>query len=300
MQIFDFEVINAILLAKNHHLTKLSIEFYHRRCKHLGVQTTMNAVRSNGFWILEMRLYIKNVLSNCIICKKFNNFSYRYPKMTNFPKHRINFIKPFLHTGVDFTGHLFVKNELNENVKMYILIFTCLNVRAAHIDPVLDMSMQSFVLAFLRFVNLYGIPSFLHSDNARSFVSGGLALDQALVCDDYKAHFQNYDIKHIRIPLYSAWASAIWERLICTIKSCLYKTIGRARLSFFELLTVISDVQAAINSRPLTYRSSEAITPSSFLKFHINPNLMFKETEEGYLRDRHPPSQEALTETLAS
>ena len=154
------------------------------------------------------------------------------------------------------------------------------------------MSIQSFVLTFLRFVNLYGVPSFLYSDNARSFVSGGLTLDQALVCDEYKAHFQNYDIKHIRIPLYSAWVGATWERLIRTIKGCLYKTIGRARLSYFELLTVISDIQSAINSRPLTYRSSEcdleAITPSSFLKFHVNPHLLFKETEEGYLWDKDP------------
>ena len=85
---------------------------------------------------------------------------------------------------------------------MYILIFTSLNVRAVHIELVSDMSTQSFVLAFLRFVNLYGIPSFLYSDNARSFVSGDLTLDQALVCDEYKAHFQNFYIKHIRIPLY--------------------------------------------------------------------------------------------------
>ena len=268
---FDFEIVNPILLTKNHTLTKLVIEFYHKRCKHLGVQTTMNTVRSNGFWIPKMRQCIKNVLSNCITCKKFNNLSYRYPKMINLPKHRVNFIKPFMHTGVDFTGHLFVKNEFGENSKMYILIFTCLNVRAVHTELVPDMSAQSFVLAFLRFVNLYGVPSYLYSDNAWSSVSGGLTLDQALECDDYKAHFQNYEIKHIRIPVYSAWVGATWEKLIHTIKSCLYKTIGRARLSYFELLTVISDIQSAITSRPLTYRSSEgdleAITPSSFFKF---------------------------------
>ena len=303
-RMFDFEVINPILLAKNHPLTRLIVEFYHKRCKHLGIQTTMNTVRSNGFWIPKMRQCIKTVISSCITCKKFNSLSFRYPKMTNLPKHRVNFIKPFMHTGVDFTGHLFVKNESDENIKMYILIFTCLNVRAVHIELVPDMSTQSFVLAFLRFVNLYGVPSFLYSDNARSFISGGLTLDQALVCDEYKAQFQNYDIKHIRIPLYSAWVGATWERLIRTIKSCLYKTIGRARLTYFELLTVISDVQSAINSRPLTYRSTEcdleAITPSSFLKFHVNPHLLFKGSEEGYLWDRDPPSQESLSEVLAS
>ena len=123
-----------------------------------------------------MRQCIKNVLSNCITCKKFNNLFYRYPKMTNLPKHTVNFIKPFMHTGVDFTGHLFVKNEFGKNSKIYLLIFTCLNVRAVHIELVADLSAQSFVLAFLRFVNLYGVPSYLYSDNARSFVSGGLTL----------------------------------------------------------------------------------------------------------------------------
>ena len=117
-RMFDFEVVNPILLAKNHAFTKLVVDFYHKCCKHLGVQTTMNTVRSNGFWIPKMRQCIKNVLSNCITCKKFNNLSYRYPKMTNLPKHRVNFIKPFMYTRVDFTGHLFVKNEFGENSKM--------------------------------------------------------------------------------------------------------------------------------------------------------------------------------------
>ena len=256
-QVFNFEVINPVLLAKDHHLTSLIIEFYHKRCKHLGIQTTLNAVRSNGFWVPRMRQTIKKVLNLCTTCKKFNNLALRYPKMTNLPKHRVNFVKPYLHTGIDFTGHLWVKNESNENEKMYLLIFTCLNVRAVHIELVPDMTTHSFVLAFLRFVNLYGVPSYLYSDNARSFISGCQTLERALICNEYKEHFQNYNIEHIKIPLYSAWVGATWERLIRTIKSCLYKTVGRARISYFELLTVVSDIQAAINSRPLTYRSSE-------------------------------------------
>ena len=79
--------------------------------------------------------------------------------MTNLPKHRVNFIKPFQHTGVDFTGHLWVKNEHEENikmehkenVKMYLLIFTCLHVSwAVHIELVPDMSTHSFVVAFFK------------------------------------------------------------------------------------------------------------------------------------------------------
>ena len=145
--------------------------------------------------------------------------------MMNLPKHRVNLVKPFQHTGVDFTGHLWVINE-GEVVKMYILLFTCLNVRAVHIELVPDMATHQFVLAFTRFTNVYGIPSHLYSDDAKSFIAGGETLQIALVSDEYRAKFDVFDIRHDKIPLYSAWMGATWERLIRTVKFFLYKSIG--------------------------------------------------------------------------
>ena len=114
--------------------------------------------------------------------------------MTNLPKYRFSMVKPFQHTGVDFTGHLWVKNEEGEVVKMYILLFTCLNVHTVHIELVPDMSTHQFVPAFTRFTNVYGIPSYLYIDNAKSFVSGAEILQKALVSDEYKAKFDVFDI----------------------------------------------------------------------------------------------------------
>ena len=293
---YGYEVLNPVLLAKKRRLTHLIVEFYHRKCKHLGIQTTLNTVRTSGFWIPRMRQVVEGILRQCMTCIRFNSLAFKYPRMTNLPKHRVHFLKPFQHTGVDFTGHLWVRNQEDEDIKMYLLIFTCLDVRAIHIEVVPDMSTHSFVMAFLRFVNLYGIPSHIYSDNARSFVAGCQVIEQALVCDEFKEHFQSYNVQHIRIPMYSAWVGAIWERLIGTVKSCLYKTVGRAKLTYFELLTVVGDVQAAINSRPLTYRSSEnnleAITPSCFFKFNANSHLLLRQVQEGNSWDKEPPSRE--------
>ena len=48
-------------------------------------------------------------------------------------------------------------------------------------------------------------------------------------------------------------------------------------MTYFELLTSLSNIQLDINSRPLTYRSSseslEFITPNSFLKLNGNSSL---------------------------
>ena len=72
---YDFEVLNPILLGKRHHLTLLIIRQSHYECKHLGIQTTLTRLRLRGFWITSARSTIKRVLSECIVCKKFNSFS---------------------------------------------------------------------------------------------------------------------------------------------------------------------------------------------------------------------------------
>uniref|UniRef100_A0A1X7TGA5 DUF5641 domain-containing protein n=1 Tax=Amphimedon queenslandica TaxID=400682 RepID=A0A1X7TGA5_AMPQE len=57
--------------------------------------------------------------------------------------------------------------------------------------------------------------------------------------------------------------------LIRSVKRCLKKVIGRARLTYDELLTIVLETEMIVNSRPLTYMSSEdlyeAITPSHLL-----------------------------------
>ena len=137
------------------------------------------------------------------------------------------------------------------------------------------MSSENFILAFQRFCNLYTIPQYLYSDNAKSFLKGGSILENSLHSEEFRAELDKCNIKHIKIPLYSAW-----ERLIRVLKSCLYKVIGRSKMTYFELLTSLSNIQLAINSRPLTYRSSseslEFITPNSFLKLHGNSSLTLR------------------------
>lgn len=65
------------------------------------------------------------------------------------PKQQLQHIKPYRHVGIDFSGHLFVKNSSsNCNEKMYILIFTCLNIRAFHIELLPDIEVHNFVLTF--------------------------------------------------------------------------------------------------------------------------------------------------------
>ena len=67
----------------------------------------------------------------------------------------------------------------------------------------------------------------------------------------------------------SPWWGGFWERLIQSTKRCLRKTLGKSRLYYEELLPVIIEIEAVLNSRPLCYlydqEIDEVITPSHLM-----------------------------------
>ena len=67
---YDYEVINPVLLAKDHNLTELMIVEYHKRCKHPRIQSTLNKIRLSGFWIPRAKQPVKKVISRCVLCQK--------------------------------------------------------------------------------------------------------------------------------------------------------------------------------------------------------------------------------------
>ena len=122
-------------------------------------------------------------------------------------------------------------------------------------------------------------------------------MEQVFTSDEFQQRFGIHDIKHIKIPLYAPWHGATWERLIRTVKDCLKKTISRSKLDYFRLVTVLSDIQHAVNCRPLTYRCAdnfglEILTPNRFLKPHVETNLLLRDPKELF-----PPS--SMRKTLA-
>ncbi|XP_035204777.1 uncharacterized protein LOC118179723, partial [Stegodyphus dumicola] len=72
-------------------------------------------------------------------------------------------------------------------------------------------------------------------------------------------------------PPTAAWWGGWWERLVQMIKKLLRRVLGKALLSYEEMLTILCDAEANINSRPLTYESEDstdlcALTPSMFIQ----------------------------------
>ena len=244
-----------------------------------GIKSTLNYLRIHGLWILKSRQAVSSVISDCIVCKRYNVLSQKYPGPAVLPSSRVKLSVPFAHTGVDYTGHYYIRDDQGGKVKVYILIFTCSNSRAVHLESVSNMSTSEFILAFVRFVNRYGIPLATYSDNAKSFLQAGGLIQNLFSSSEFEEKFKTASISHKTIPVYAAWYGAVWERMIKTVKECFAKVIGRYCPSHSEFVTVVSDVQKVLNNRPLTYRSQEnevdIITPNHFLVGRPIPPLLF-------------------------
>ena len=67
----------------------------------------------------------------------------------------------------------------------------------------------------------------------------------------------------------SPWRGGCWERLVQTVKRSMRKTLKKAKLSYEELQTVVTEIEGEINSRPLCYQYSdsfeEVLTPSHLM-----------------------------------
>jgi len=61
----------------------------------------------------------------------------------------------------------------------------------------------------------------------------------------------------------------MFERMVKSTKKCLRKAVGRARLTYDELLTTLAEVEMILNSRPPSHMASddteEPLTPSHLI-----------------------------------
>ena len=165
------------------------------------------------------------------------------------------------------------------------------------------MCAKSFVLALIRFTNLFGIPGCIYSDNARSFVVGRNIVKKYLTSVEFQNRFGTFEIKHLTIHLYAPWMGSVKERMIKIIKLCLYKAVGRKAVEFFNLLTLLSDIQKAMNSRPLTDRCSsdmgiDIIAPINFISPYIKEGLILRMAEDESSTFFNPASNSEIVSSL--
>ncbi|XP_060868578.1 uncharacterized protein LOC132943558 [Metopolophium dirhodum] len=282
---------HPILLPRSHRLTNLLIDDFHKEHKHPGA-TTLQTIIAQQYWIISGRQVIRSRLRLCIACYKTRPRNPQ-PFMGDMPKYRLQQIKPFMTTGVDYAGPIILKSSTTRRTvpsQAYICLFVCMTTKALHLEVASDLSSETFLMAFCRFISRRGPIEQIHSDCGTNFKGAANLLqpvDQFTHSKEYQNQCQAYltarNISWHFNPPSAPHFGGLWEAGVKSVKTLLYRILGLQRLTYEELSTLLSRIEATLNSRPLGALSSDpsefkALTPSHFLTLMsstatVEPNL---------------------------
>ena len=264
----SYETLHPILLPTTHHFTQLVVRRAHNRVFHNGIKETLTELRTR-YWVVKGRAVVKQFVRQCVICRKAEGGTYSVPVPPPLPSFRVRRETPFAYTGVDFAGPLYIRDRVKSESKVWICLFTCCVTRAIHVDIVNNLSVDCFLSCFRRFVARRGFPTKVISDNAKTFKGAAVILQKIVKHPDVSRYFSDLNVSWAFNVAKAPWWGGIFERLIQSVKRCLKKTIGRAKLTHEELLTMVTEVEMIVNSRPLTVLSEddieEPLTPSHLI-----------------------------------
>ena len=208
-----------------------------------------------------------------------------------FPTEETKF--PFANTGLDFFGPFYIEDKQSKIEKHYGLVFTCLITRAVHLETCPDLNTDTFLNVYRRFTCRRCQPILLYSDNGKTFVGASEELKKSVKALDkdkiYKALAAVKTTWKFNPP-YGPNFGGLWERLIQSAKRTLFIILGCKRLSFDIFETIMVEVEAILNSRPLTNvadqpENEEPLTPNHFLIQRLYSSL-----PPGNFGDQQPAS----------
>ncbi|UYV65865.1 hypothetical protein LAZ67_3005759 [Cordylochernes scorpioides] len=257
----DYDTRCPIVLPGENQVVKLLIRKEHEMMSHAGIQTTQQLVR-HRFWILKGKRTI-SIISACATCRRYNSKRVQTESIP-IPATRIGSTPAFGVISVDLAGPL----TETGGKKIWVVLYTCAVYRAVHLELTKTVSTEGFLDTFRRFVARRGRPSIVYSDNGLNFVRCN-NLFKKVNWNDVLRYATVQRIKWNFNPPTAAFWGGWWERLVGLMKQLIRKVLGDKTVSYEELLTVICEVESAMNSRPLTVISEESgfvpITPAKFM-----------------------------------
>lgn len=269
------DAAHPVVLMGTNPLTSLIITDAHLMLLHGGAQVMLNYIRQR-YWILGARGRIRNHVRSCITCFRQQPRS-EVQQMGDLPRVRVTPSRAFFRSGVDYAGPMAYKSRAGRGFrteKGYVALFVCLSTRAIHLEFVSDLSTVAFLAAFRRFVARRGRCGELMSDNATNFVGARRQLGDIL-----QSHAHNEEVARIlandgttwrMIPPRSPHFGGLWEAGVKAVKHHLRRVIGQQLMTFEEFTTMLAEIEAVLNSRPLCALSDDpsdltALTPGHFL-----------------------------------
>ncbi|XP_058979466.1 uncharacterized protein LOC101899042 [Musca domestica] len=270
-----YEARHQIILPKKSPLAKAIVSDIHLYTLHAGPRI-MQATLERRFWVVGARNLIRRIYASCVKCTELNHRPVQQ-MMADLPASRFTFRRCFLHTAVDFAGPFTLKythGRGSRSTKGYISSFICMSTGAMHLELVGSLSSEDFIAAFKRIINRRGFIAHVYSDNGTNFVGANkeiqMMFNKCMADPAVKAYFEKSRITwHFNAPS-APHMGGYWEAGVKRVKYHLKRALGDVLLTYEEFNTLLTEVEACVNSRPLVALSShpgeeETLTPGHFI-----------------------------------
>ena len=254
-----YETRFPALLPRDHYISTLIVRQAHERVHHSKVAATLAQLRMR-FWIVRGRQLVKKITSRCTVCRRYEGRDFKVPPQPDLPEFRLSQKPAFTYVGVDYAGPLYIKEpNCSTTKKVYILLFTCCSTRAVHLELATDLSADVFIRCLRRFTARRGLPEIIVSDNAKTFKSAAKVLTKVFSHPSVKRFLANRRISWKFNMDRAPWWGVFFKGMIQNAKRSLRKTLRNAKLDYDELHTILVEVEGTLNSRPLTFMSSDDV-----------------------------------------
>lgn len=288
---------HPLIIPGRSHVASLLTNHFHERVKHQGRVFTEASIHSEGFWIVGAKRCVNSALHKCVICNKLRGKTAEQ-RMADLPSDRVSTEPPFTNVGLDVFGPWDVSTRRTRGgqarSKRWAVIFTCLSVRAVHIELIESMDSSSFINALWRFISLRGPVKRIRSDCGTNF--RGACRELKMLMDDttepsVSRYLSEEGCTWTFNPPHSSHMGGAWERMIGIsrrILDSMLSQVSSSCLTHEVLSTFMAEVCAIINGRPLTPISTDPespflLTPAMILtqkmSTHLPSPVSFEKTD---------------------
>ena len=231
------------------------------------------------FHIINLRRVVRIITRDCAVCRRYSG-KVSCQQQGQLPPERVIPDSVFEKVGVDFAGPFSIKYGHVRKptiVKAYVCLFVSLNVKAVHLEIVSDLTTEAFIAALCRFTSRRGLPSLIWSDHGTNFVGANRDLKDIyrfLRDEKNQSTISEFcSLKTIEwkfIPERSPHFGGLWESAVKSMKAHLRRVTAQVKLTYEELDTIVCQIEACLNSRPLIpFNHSNDDVPEVLMPAHF-------------------------------